>query len=166
METTTTHLTWQAVCEDPNLRDLPFKIELDRQGRLIMSPTSIHHGRRQSHLCRLLWNLVGDDEEVVTECAIQTHDGTRVADVAVFSAERLALVADELDASIAPEICIEILSPGNTEAEMAKKRALYFAAGAEEVWICDMAGTMHFFNVDGKLPHSSRVPAFPKKLDV
>jgi Uma2 family endonuclease len=33
----------------------------------------------------------------------------------------------------APEICIEILSPSNSAAEIAEKRVLYFDAGAAEV---------------------------------
>mgnify|MGYP001313879954 CR=1 FL=1 len=37
----------------------------------------------------------------------------------------------------APEICLEILSPSNSIVEMEMKRALYFEAGAREVWECD-----------------------------
>ena len=44
----------------------------------------------------------------------------------------------------APEICVEVLSPSNSEPEMNEKRALYFEAGAHEVWICDLDGKMEF----------------------
>lgn len=34
----------------------------------------------------------------------------------------------------APEIAVEIASPANTAEEFARKRQLYFSAGAEQVW--------------------------------
>jgi len=37
--------------------------------------------------------------------------------------------------ALAPDICIEVLSPGNTIAEMKRKRAEYFASGVKLVWI-------------------------------
>jgi hypothetical protein len=43
------------------------------------------------------------------------------------------------------EICVEVLSPGNTRGEMDEKRELLFEAGAEEMWICDEKGRMFFF---------------------
>jgi Uma2 family endonuclease len=36
-----------------------------------------------------------------------------------------------------PDLCVEILSPGNTRAEMAMKRAEYFAAGCLLMWEID-----------------------------
>ncbi len=102
----------------------------------------------------------------MTECAIRTSDGTRVADIGWFSQARWEQVADAYDAPIAPEICIEVLSPGNTSEEMAMKRQLYFAAGAEKVWICDIAGVMHFFTSAGKHGRSASVPDFPAQMDV
>ncbi|MBI2194678.1 MAG: Uma2 family endonuclease [Planctomycetes bacterium] len=38
---------------------------------------------------------------------------------------------------LAPDLAIEILSEGNTEAEMRKKLQEYFEAGVEVVWIID-----------------------------
>ena len=37
--------------------------------------------------------------------------------------------------NVYPELAVEILSPTNTENEMARKRSEYFAAGARLVWI-------------------------------
>ena len=36
-------MNWQQVCEDKTLHNLPYKIELNKQGQLIMSPASIRH---------------------------------------------------------------------------------------------------------------------------
>ncbi len=47
--------------------------------------------------------------------------------------------------SVAPEICVEVCSPGNTERQLDEKRDWYFDAGAEEVWRCDSGGRMAFF---------------------
>jgi Uma2 family endonuclease len=60
----------------------------------------------------------------------------------------------------APEVCVEVLSPSNSEPEMNEKRALYFEAGAHEVWICRRDGKMEFYTPD--LAGSSRLcPLFP-----
>ncbi len=34
-------MNWQEVCEHPELKDLSFKIELNRQGQLIMTPVKV-----------------------------------------------------------------------------------------------------------------------------
>jgi Uma2 family endonuclease len=36
-----------------------------------------------------------------------------------------------------PDLCVEILSPSNTRAEMARKRREYFASGCQLVWEID-----------------------------
>jgi Uma2 family endonuclease len=50
----------------------------------------------------------------------------------------------------APEICIEVRSPSNTDAEMAHKTELFLQAGAVEVWIVGEAGGMQVFDADGQ----------------
>lgn len=40
---------------------------------------------------------------------------------------------------LAPDLCIEVLSPGNTKREMQRKRKDYFAAGVKLVWMIDPA---------------------------
>jgi hypothetical protein len=60
----------------------------------------------------------------------------------------------------APEICVEL---SNSAAEMKEKRALYFAAGAQEVWLCGRDGKMEFYTPD--LSAASRLcPLFPGQL--
>jgi hypothetical protein len=67
---------------------------------------------------------------------------------------------------IAPEICVEVRSPSTTDEEMAEKRALYFEAGADEVWICDADGTMHVFDAEGEMKASRRAPGFPARVEL
>jgi Uma2 family endonuclease len=61
----------------------------------------------------------------------------RLPDVSFISWERLRSRPDPDGAvgAVAPELAVEIFSPGNTEAEMAAKRRDYFAAGVLLVWI-------------------------------
>jgi Uma2 family endonuclease len=66
----------------------------------------------------------------------------------------------------APEICVEVLSPSNTEAEIREKMRLYFDAGAQEVWWCSQTGVMTFFGPAASKPlHGSKLcPRFPKQV--
>ena len=49
---------------------------------------------------------------------------------------------------------------------MMEKRALYFEAGAAEVWVCNEAGELQFFDANGQLDRSILVPGFPLKIEV
>lgn len=157
-------MNWQQLCQDPTFQDLPYKIELNEQGQIIMSPTGLIHGKYQFKIGSFILKLMRQTGEVITECAIQTTKGTKVADVAWFSSQRWDQVKDKYDSPIAPEICIEILSPSNTAAEMRTKRLLYLAAGAQEVWFCNEEGHLSFYDTQGKLPTSRLIPDFPKKM--
>ena len=131
-------LTWADVMANPFLKDLPFKIELNRWGRIEMSPASNQHGRVQSEISRELAQRPGG--VVYSECSIQTTDGVRVADVAWISSERLARIGENTPFTQAPELCVEIMSPSNSWAAMQMKAGLYFQAGANEVWIQTLDG--------------------------
>jgi hypothetical protein len=73
-------LTWEDVCSDQSLRDLPFKIELNRLNQIVMSPAHPRHSRLQSKISRILGDLLSDGEAIV-ELAIETQDSTKVPDV-------------------------------------------------------------------------------------
>ncbi len=63
----------------------------------------------------------------------------RIPDVAFISWERLPgqRMPREAIPDLAPDLVVEVLSTSNTEAEMARKRREYFAAGARLVWVVD-----------------------------
>ena len=153
-------MTWQQVCEDKTPANLPFKIELDGSGKLIMSPAHKKHSRLQSKLQRLFSRLLPHGNPL-PKCAVEKANGTRVADVAWISEERWASMnPDEASCTTAPEICVEILSPANTREEMLGtlekpgKRELYFQVGAREFWLSDESGRLSFFNRSGQIPKS------------
>jgi Uma2 family endonuclease len=156
-------MQWAEVLENPALRDLPFKIETNRFGQIVMSPASRKHGRYQAIISNLLFSMASHGE-VSTEVPIETREGVKVPDVVWVSAQRLAAETNPLTFTKAPELCVEVLSPSNRDAEILEKRGLYFEQGAVEVWICDEAGKMTFETVDGEIDCSSLFPTFPKQI--
>jgi Uma2 family endonuclease len=131
-------MTWQEVMDSPYLQNLPFKIELSKWGKVEMSPASNLHGERQGEIyCQLRKKRGG---KVIIECSIQTDDGVRVADVAWISNALYEQFGKLTPYPRAPEVCVEIMSPGNTWAEMHMKAGLYLKAGAKEVWIEPLNG--------------------------
>jgi Uma2 family endonuclease len=157
---------WAELLPDPQLAKIAGRIETDRYGHIIMSPPAApSHGSFQLEIGRLLWNFLPEGR-VLTECPISTADGVKAADVAWASPERMKELGQQVCFSHAPEICVEVLSPSNTEAEMQEKMELYFDAGAKEVWLCAQNVTMSFFRPDPAKPveMSKICPQFPKKV--
>lgn len=107
-------LSWKEVCEDPHLQDLPYKIETNGRGQIVMSPTYAWHGRFAYQIAQQLEELLPDGVSSV-ETAIQTAKGTKVADAIWCTAERWAEIKDAYDVPVAPEICVEVRSPTNTD---------------------------------------------------
>lgn len=159
--------TWAEICADPVLNDLPYKIETNRYGKIMMSPASFWHGGFEIEIGHLLKNLMTGGR-AVAECAIETNDGIRVADVAWISRGRYEPHRKAVNLPIAPEICVEIISGSNTREEMLGKMQLYFAAGAQEVWLCNEDGDMEFFAAESTEPIklSKLCPAFPVKVEM
>jgi len=157
--------TWESLCADPRFRGVPYKIETDRKGRIVMSPTKNHHGFFASRINRLLAQLMevgftGNEIGVVTAKGVKVPDSVWVSDA------RFRTIFSESASSMAPEICVEILSDTNTPKEFAEKRELYFRAGAVEVWTCDAEGSLRFFGPKGELRRSGLCPKFPKAVGI
>lgn len=158
-------LTWEAVCADPSLRDLPYKIELNRFNQIVMAPANLLHGRYQMKIGQLLGRLMKGGDSI-SEAAIQTTDNVKVPDVIWASRAWINQHGRKANAPVAPEICVEVLSPDNTSDEIATKRALYFEAGAQEVWVCTDDGTVSFFASTGPLKRSALCPRFPVRVKI
>jgi Uma2 family endonuclease len=164
-QTTFNLARWSELVTDPELARLSNRIETDRHGHIIMSPPpAARDSRRQARIASLLERLLTRGTPF-TECAISTADGVKVTDVAWLAQERPEVKEDPVLFTRAPEICVEILSPSNTPSEIDEKRALYFDAGAAEVWICDLDGSMTFFVGPGRKQSTSLLcPAFPQTI--
>ena len=158
-------MKWSDVCEEPVLQNLPFKVELNAQGQIIMSPHKPIHSGFQGAIQRLLYESKPEGY-ILPEVAIETADGTKTLDVAWVSVETYEGEIDKDAFERAPEICIEVVSPANTKTEMERKKNLYLERGAVEVWICKENGRMLFFNDDGRLDTSRLCPSFPSEVSI
>ena len=160
-------ITWEEVCADKSLQDLPFKVELNGLNQLVLVPTFSQHSLFQGRIIRLLNRLL-ETGNAYPELAIATSDNIKVPDVVWASDERVRAHASELSSywSASPELCVEVLSPTNTVDEMTAKIALYFESGAREVWICGLKGEMEFYGPAGLLERSALCPEFPDKIEL
>ena len=95
----------------------------------------------------------------------QPNTTVKAADVAWASPERMTELGEQACFPRAPEICVKVLSPSNSEAEIQEKMALYFDADAQEVWLCDRTGTMSFCTPPTQMSPASRLcPEFPRQV--
>lgn len=155
---------WDEVLADPDLRKLPGRVETDRHGRVIMSPPPApNHGKMQVEIATLLKKMLPLGT-TITECPVSTADGIKGVDVAWASSESWSEVGNRTCFIRAPEICVEVASPSNTDEELREKMALYFDAGAKEVWLCTAFGEMTFHRPVGALPRSELCPDFPNRI--
>jgi Uma2 family endonuclease len=156
--------TWDEICSKKELRDLPYKIEQDKYGRIVMSPVKLGHSEYQGRIIALLIKLL-PEWRVLPEFPVETDEGVRVPDLGAFAAERFSPDWPGAACPIAPDICIEVLSSSNTDAEMDEKRGLYAARGCREFWTCSEKGLIRFQRPDGTaLPRSELCPEFPSEV--
>lgn len=162
-----TIMTWEQICDDPHLRDLPFKIEQDRYGRIVMSPAKPDHGLYQVQIGAMLGRLL-PGWAVFSECGIDTPEGVKVPDIAAMPRERSRLYRGVTSLPESPEICVEVLSWCNSVEEMDEKRCLFAAKGCREFWTCSEEGEMSFFSAPdgGRLVWSAICPEFPAKISL
>lgn len=150
---------WRELIENPFFRDLPYKVELNKFGQILMSPASNRHGIIQNKTAREI-ELFKNDGVIIIECSILTNEGVKVADVAWASDEFIAKFGDTTPYPKAPETCVEVKSPANSKAEMEEKIRLYLEKGALEVWIVELDGKVSFYSHTGKIKKSDQVENF------
>ena len=147
-------LRWAEVMRDPTLQDLPYKIELNARGKIEMSPASNRHALLQAHFAAEFARQLSSGLPL-TECSLLTEIGVRVPDVAWASKPFLDAHGASTPFPAAPEICVEITSPSNSEDEIQEKIRAYLTAGAREVWIVAEDGTIEYHDQNGKRNTSS-----------
>jgi len=147
-------MLWSEVIASPYFKDLPFKIELNRYGKVEMTPTSNKRGRLKSLLASALERKIKTGTGILG-CSIQTTEGVKVADVAWCSKAFIKQHGYETPYPSAPELCVEIVSPSNSTTEMADKVQLYLQAGAEEFWLVWENGIVEFYGKAAKLDASA-----------
>ena len=140
---------WRQLIDDPLVAAIPYKIELNERGSIEVSPASTRHGFLQAYLARELHRLRADGT-TFTECPVETAIGIRVPDVTWASADFVRRHGMPTTLPEAPELCIEVISPSNTPAEINEKVTAYLAAGAHEVWLVPEMGPLEIFTKNGR----------------
>ncbi len=147
---------WAELVNDASLRDLPYKVELNAEGTIEMSPANNRHAAVQAYLTRLLGNALPDGT-VYTECSVLTEAGVRVPDVAWGSVDFVQDQGANTPFGRAPEICVEVLSPSNSQKEIDAKVKGFLAAGAREVWLVRAREGVSFIGPEGAMARSGFV---------
>ena len=148
-------MQWVEVLADPVLRDLPYKIELNEYGKIVMSPASNRHGAMQGELYAVLRERLRGRGRPIVECSIQTTKGVKVADVVWCSADFIRRYGFATPYPRAPEVCVEIVWPSNSRQELVEKIGLYLEAGAREVWIVFEDGQIEIYDAGGRRERSA-----------
>nr|VFJ52214.1 MAG: Putative restriction endonuclease [Candidatus Kentron sp. DK] len=156
-------MQWSDICQDKTLQDLPYKIETNEWGNIVMTPASNLHGNIQTRIAFLLIALM-EGGEVSTEISIMTSMGVKVADVVWASDAFLRKNRWETPYRYAPEVCVEVTSPSNTDREMSVRKELYLSQGTEEYWLCDKDGNPVFYDQRGEVTKSNLLPRMPTRI--
>jgi Uma2 family endonuclease len=145
---------WDELADDPLVAAIPYKVELNEKGVIEVSPPTTQHASLQFSVAYEL-RRQRPEGKTFTECPVETDIGMRIPDVVWASAEFMQSHGHEKQFRVAPDLCIEVLSPRNTRAEMADRRAAYLAAGAKEVWIVGEDGVAEICTSAGRAPAST-----------
>lgn len=101
-----------------------------------MSPATNKHGMYQAKIVALLSRLLASGM-MISKRSIQTREGVKVADVAWASDDFMRRNRRENPFPEAPELCVGILSPSNTLAEMDEKKNIVlrpWSHGVLDLW--------------------------------
>ena len=150
--------TPHAVTADELLRThLPDKhVELVRGVLVVREPAGFRHGRVSATLTKLLANHV-DTHGLGRVLAAETGfklaadpDTVRAPDVAFVSRERFPDADPEGYLALAPDLVVEVLSPGDRPGETLAKVGDWLNAGSRLVWVIDPSRRVaHVYRQDG-----------------
>jgi Uma2 family endonuclease len=114
--------------------------ELVRGELLEMPPPKPIHGLIMSGIFAALFSFVTSKKLglVIMEAGIKPFPNEATiygVDIGYFSADRVAIHSLNEYLPMAPDIAVEVISPGNTEDEIDGKIADYLRGGSQLVWI-------------------------------
>lgn len=151
------------------------------RGRLIVrEPPSTYHGRIAAKLTVIIGSFVyanklGEVFGQDTGFKIASNpDTVRAPDLAFLSRERAASLRPHGYAAVAPELVVEIVSPGDPSGEVLAKVADWLDAGAALVWVIDPRrreahvhrpdGSLAIVGAEGLLDGENILPGFTCEL--
>jgi Uma2 family endonuclease len=142
---------WQELAADP---DSPDYYEVNEFGEVIMSPRPTNDHQRVVTAVTLALNQeLGP--EAVQEVSVMTDRGIRVPDVVWMKPEQWVQVKGKTPLPLVPDVCVEVLSRGNTTEEVTMKTNAYLRGGAREVIVIGLRGEIEFFGNEGQRPASA-----------
>jgi Uma2 family endonuclease len=119
------------------------RTELVRGRLVVREPAGYEHGRVAGRVFGLLAAIVlptraGELLAAETGFTLQRQpDTVRAPDVAFIRADRVPPPGTRGFPELAPDLAVEVRSPGDTRAEVAEKVADWLAAGSALVWVVD-----------------------------
>jgi Uma2 family endonuclease len=141
------------LADDPLVAAIPFKVEINEKGAIEVSPPTVRHGVIQAFIARELARQ-RPEGTTITECPVETDIGVRAPDVVWASPTFMRRHGAESVLRAGPDLCVEVLSPTNTRAEIDEKVAAYLAAGAREVWVVGDDGVPEIHTSGGRVAAS------------
>jgi Uma2 family endonuclease len=96
---------------------------------------SKNHGKLQMRIGFEMMSKYRNRFDIISEPTLQIPERPRVPDLAFFKVEKSDWFDDETKITDVPEGVIEILSPSQSEQELANKFPPYFALGIKTVWL-------------------------------
>jgi Uma2 family endonuclease len=153
----------------------PGRWELLHGEIVYMSPAGFRHGQVVTRVAKLLDDFVasrrlgavvsGDPGFVLK----RSPDTVRAPDVAFLRAERVPSPAPVEFFEGAPDLAIEVLSPGDRWPDVERKASEFLAAGSSAVWAVDpetrtarvyLTGHIRVIASEGALDHPDLLPGF------
>ena len=141
-----------------------------------MTPTGDAHGAIEANVAAELQTYVREKNlgkvrsGEVGIYVRRNPDTVRAADVLYISHERYALKGPSIFLDVAPDLDVEILSPGDSWTEITQKLRDYFTIGVRMVWVIDPVGRtisayrsltdIREFTAKDMLPGEDTVPGF------
>ena len=144
--------------EFERLPDNGMRHELNKGELVRMPPAKLGHIRMAKKIARVLEQYAEPARlgEVFIEAGFRLsaiHPPTfRQPDVSLVSSDRVRTTGDDQHFEGAPELVVEIVSPGNTAADLEEKVDQYLAAGARAVWVVyPRLRRVHVHRADGTI---------------
>jgi len=151
------------------------------EGKIVpMVPTGDEHGGIEIALGALLYNFAETHQlgkVRVGEVGIyirRNPDTVRAADILFISNERYAQKGESAYLDVAPDLVVEIISPGDVWSNVMQKLREYLAIGVRLVWIVDPPSRSVYayraltdvreFTADDDLPGDDVLPGFSIKV--
>jgi Uma2 family endonuclease len=110
-------------------------------GVLVEKAMGTDEGLLAGLILHFLWNYLADNDRGIglpPDGMLRLFPGqVRIPDVSFISWERLPnrKLPDEAIWNVVPSLAVEVISEGNTKAEMKRKLRDYFEAGVQVVWL-------------------------------